>query len=138
MIFINRICQKHVDSCFCCCLSDVSVKNTEAVTLNNSVKRCSSELPKIYRKLQAGGLQLYKKYPNQGLFKTLIACSTCTQYPVSVFAGIFTLQRPRIGILFSGVSSLNFSFFMQTARMPCLSKICPADTSVFWRTLQNF
>ena len=65
---MNRICQKPVDGRFCCCLSDVSVKNTEAVTQKSSVKRCSKELPKIYRKLQAGGLHLYKKDSDQGLF----------------------------------------------------------------------
>ena len=138
MIFINRICQKPVDSCFCCCLSDVSVKNTEAVAMKSSVKRCSLELPKIYRKLQAGGLQFYKKDSDQGLFQTFIACGTCTQCPVSIFAGIFTLQKIRIDMLFRGVSSLSLSFFIHTTCMPCLSKICPADTGVFWRTLQSF
>ena len=138
MIFINRICQKPVDSCFFRCLSDVSVKNLEAVTWKSSVKRCFKELPTIYRKLQAGGLHLYKKDSNQGLFQTLIACGTCTQCPVSIFVGIFTLQELRIGILFRGVLSLNLSFFIHTALMPCLSKICPADTGVFWRTWQSF
>ena len=33
MIFINRNCQKPVDSCFCCYLFDVSVKNTECPCL---------------------------------------------------------------------------------------------------------
>ena len=138
MVFMDRICQKPVDTCFCCCLSDVSVKNTEAVTLKSSVKRCSYELPKIYRKLQAGGLQLYKKDSDQGLFQALIVCSTCTQCPVSIFACIFTLQKLRIGMLFRGVLSLNLSFFIHTARTPCLCKICPADAGVFWRTLQSF
>ena len=41
MIFINNNCQKPVDKCFCCYLSDASVKNTEAITLKGSVKRCS-------------------------------------------------------------------------------------------------
>ena len=72
LIFINRICQKPVDSCFCRCLSDVSVKNTEAVTQKSSVKRCSKELPKIYRKLQAGASIFIKKTPTRAYFRHLL------------------------------------------------------------------
>ena len=71
---MNRNGQKPVDSCFFCYLFDISVKNTEAVTLRRSAERCCQKLTKIHRKapvpksLQAGGLQLYKKDSNQGLF----------------------------------------------------------------------
>ena len=79
-----------------------------------------------------------KKTPTRAYFRQLLR-AVPAHNALFQFLRAFSHSKLRIGMLCRGVSSLNLSFFfIFTARMPCLSKICPADTGVFWRTLQSF
>ena len=128
-----------------------------------SVVTCSMSVLKIQKQSPWGVLwkglpKNYPKFTERHLYQSLYRLEACNfikktltrdyfrhllravpaHNAVSIFAGIFTLQKLGICMLFREVSSLNLSFFIHTARMPCLSKICLTDTGVFWRTMQSF
>ena len=62
-----------------------------------------------------------KKDSDQAWFIHLL-CAVTAHNAVSIFAGIFTLQKLEICMLFNEVWFLNV-FFIHTTHMPCVSKI---------------
>ena len=100
MIFINRNCQKPVDSCFYYCLSDVSVKNTEA---------SPSRVPKNYPKL-TGRCRL--EAPTRANFRHLLRAVPAHNALFQFLQAFSRSRNLELACCLGWVSSLNLFFFL--------------------------
>ena len=132
MIFINRICQKPVVAC------PMSVlKLQKQLPWRVLWKGVPKNYPKFTGSYRLETCNFIKKTPSRAYFRHALR-AVPAHNALFQFLRAFSHSRNLELACCLGVSSLNLSFFIHTARMPCLSKMCSADADVFWRTLQSF
>ena len=138
MIFINRSCQNLWVAVFvvACPMSVLKIQKQSPWEV--LWKRVPKNYPKFTGSYRLEACNFIKKTPTRAYF-TLLLGAVPAHNTLFQFLWAFSYSRNlELACCLGEGSSLNVSFLIHTAHILCLSKICPTNTGVFWRTLQSF